>query len=60
MTPARIAPVLFVVGGAVLFLSEVTVPQVIGAVMLMAAIAIGVFAIATPDFMERDEPPEPD
>jgi hypothetical protein len=42
------------IGGAVLFLSEATWLQMTAAVVLVIGIALGVFAIATPEFLEAD------
>lgn len=46
------------IGGATLFLSEVTWLQMSAAVVLLIGIALGVAAIATPEFLEADEPAE--
>lgn len=43
-----------VIGGAVLFLSEVTWLQMPAAMVMVVGIALGVFAIATPEFLEAD------
>jgi hypothetical protein len=45
---------LLVVAGAVLFVSETTWLQVTMAILLIIGIALAVFAIATPEFLERD------
>jgi hypothetical protein len=46
------------VGAAMLFLASATYLRVIGATILVAGIAIGVFAIATPARLGEDPPPE--
>ena len=45
---------ILVVAGAVLFLSEVTWLQATMAFFLLLGIALAVFAVATPEFLERD------
>jgi hypothetical protein len=50
----------FVVGGALLFLFEYTVTRVFGVAGLFTAIVAGVFAIATPGFLEAGDDGEPD
>jgi hypothetical protein len=55
---SRAAIAALLVGGAVLFLSSVIYLQVIGATILVAGIAIGVFAIATPARLGGDPPSE--
>jgi len=47
----------FVIGSPVLFVAHAEWLRVIAATVLVAAIAIGVFAIATPAAL-RDNPPE--
>jgi Cytochrome bd terminal oxidase subunit II len=51
MTLARVAAVCFLVGCAVLFVSESLVPQLAGVIVMFAGIAAGVFAIASPEFL---------
>lgn len=55
MSAGRLAALAFVLGGALLFAFEATVPRVAGLVLLFAAMALGVFAIASPGFLEGDE-----
>ena len=55
MTPTRLAALCFVIGGAVLFISEVLALQLAGIVLLLAAIVAGAFAIASPEFLAGDE-----
>jgi prepilin signal peptidase PulO-like enzyme (type II secretory pathway) len=45
---------VLVVSGGVLFFAEVTWLQMLMAVCLLVGIALGVFAIATPEFLEGD------
>jgi hypothetical protein len=48
------ALILLVVAGAVLFVAEVTWLQATMAFILLVGIALAVFAVATPEFLERD------
>ena len=48
------ALIILLAAGATLFLAEVTWLQAIMAVCLLVGIALGVFAVATPEFVERD------
>jgi hypothetical protein len=50
------AVVILVVFGAILFLSSATWLQVIAAVAMLVGVALAVWAIATPDFLEGDRP----
>lgn len=54
----KAALAVLVVGGGVLFLSEAEWLRVIGATVAVAGIVLGVFAIATPEFLgeDRDDP----
>jgi hypothetical protein len=45
---------LLVVPGAILFVSETTWLQMTMASLVIVGIALAVFAIATPEFLERD------
>ena len=45
---------ILVVAGAVLFLSEATWLEATMAFFLLLGIALAVFAVATPEFLERD------
>jgi hypothetical protein len=45
---------MLVVAGAVLFLSEATWLQMTAAVFVLGGVALGVFAIATPEFLAAD------
>ncbi len=55
----RAALAALIGGGAVLFLSEATWLQVAAAAVLLVGVALGVAAIATPDFLEADRPEVP-
>ena len=48
------ALIVLVISGGVLFVAEVTWLQMTMAVFLLVGIALAVFAIATPEFLERD------
>jgi hypothetical protein len=48
------ALVILVVAGAVMFVSETTWLQATMAFFLLIGIALAVFAVATPEFLERD------
>jgi hypothetical protein len=54
VSPGPVAAGLFAIGVAVLVMAEAEALRVAGAIALLAAIALGVFAIATPEFLERD------
>jgi hypothetical protein len=45
---------LLVLAGAVLFVSEATWLRMTAAVFLLGGVALGVFAIATPEFVAAD------
>jgi hypothetical protein len=47
------------IAGAVLFLSEATWLQMTAAVVLLLGIALGVFAIATPEYLAQDDDEDP-
>jgi hypothetical protein len=48
------ALIVLVVAGGILFVSETTWLQMLMAVLLIVGIALGVFAVATPEFLEGD------
>lgn len=50
----RLALALLFGGGAALFLAEAELLRVLSAVVTVAGIAVGVFAIATPEFLSAD------
>ena len=50
----RLAAACFVVGCLLTFLVELGIARVIGVPMIFAGILLGVVAIASPDFLERD------
>ena len=55
------AVVLLMVAGGVLFLAEADWLRLTSALLLLVGIALGVFAIATPNFLAGDaEEPRPD
>ena len=45
-------------GGAVLFLAGATWLQLVAALVMLGGLVLATFAIATPDFLERDAPDE--
>jgi hypothetical protein len=55
VSPARLAATCFLVGGGLLFLFESTVPQLAGVILLLGSIVLGVFAIASEEFLAGDE-----
>ena len=58
MSLGRRAALCFVVGGALLFFGEAIVLQLAGAILMLGAIALGTFVIASPEFLAGDEPEE--
>ena len=54
------AAAVFAIGVVALVLSEATILRVAAAVVLLIAIALGVFAIATPEFTAADSDERPD
>jgi hypothetical protein len=48
-------PLLLVAGLALMLPFEYTLTRVLGVTSMFAFIVVGVFAIANPEFMERDE-----
>lgn len=51
--PAAVAAL--VVGAAVLFLADAEALRVASAALLLAGIGLGVLAVATPEFLTRDQ-----
>jgi hypothetical protein len=51
----RTTLLLFGAGSALLFPFEYTLTLVGGVLLLLAAIVAGVFAVASPEFLERDD-----
>jgi hypothetical protein len=45
----------FAVGAALLFLFELVLTRVFGIALLLGAIVMGVFAIATPELLEAED-----
>ncbi|HSI79289.1 MAG TPA: hypothetical protein VK919_01435 [Solirubrobacterales bacterium] len=56
--PAIVAVVGLVAGAAVLFLADAEWLRVTAATVMVAGIAFGVFAIATPEALAAEPPPE--
>jgi hypothetical protein len=50
-----LVPLLFVVGVVLMVPFEATITRVLGVAALIAFVACGVFAIATPEFLARDD-----
>ena len=48
------ALIVLVVAGAIMFLAQVTWLEATMAIFLLVGIALGVFAVATPEFLEGD------
>jgi Ca2+/Na+ antiporter len=55
---ASIAIVVGVVGAAVTFLFDTTFTLTVGIVLMLCFIVLGVFTIATPEYLGEDEPDE--
>jgi len=56
--PALAALAAFAIGAPVLFIAEAEWLRVIAATILVAGIALGAFAIATPGALAGEPPPE--
>lgn len=54
MTQARGAAAALIAGTALMMLFEGTIPRIAGVAAILSFIVLGVFAIATPQFLERD------
>jgi uncharacterized protein YjeT (DUF2065 family) len=54
------ALLILVIAGLVLFLADANWLRLVSALALLPGIALGVFAIATPDFLTADADREPD
>lgn len=52
----RLALAAFSVGVALMLVFDATLTRIAGVVLLLAGMALGVFAIATDDFVATDEP----
>jgi hypothetical protein len=55
MTLRRLFPLLFVAGVALMVPFETAITLALGVICLIASIAVGLFAIATPEYLSRDE-----
>jgi hypothetical protein len=55
MTLRRLFPVLFVVGVALMVPFESPVTLALGVACLIASIVVGLFAVATPDYLGRKD-----
>jgi hypothetical protein len=53
---AQIAAACFVVGLGLVFLIDLGIARAIGVPLAFVGIGLGVTAIASPDFLERDRP----
>lgn len=51
----RLALVVFIAGAAALLLAETTVLRLLSVGVLLAAVVLALFAIATPAFLEGDQ-----
>ena len=51
--------ILFGLGSALLFPFDSTITLLLGVLLLAASVISGVFAVASPAFLEGDEPAEP-
>lgn len=56
--PAIVALVALIVGAAALFIADAEWLRVVSATVMVAGIAFGVFAIATPEALAGEPPPE--
>jgi hypothetical protein len=56
----QIALACFVVGSLLVLLVEAAIARIAGVPLMFAGIALGVAAIATPDFLAGDRDAEPD
>lgn len=52
---SRAATVVFVLGVALMLVFDSTLARIAGVLLLLGGIALGAFAIATPDFTQEDE-----
>jgi hypothetical protein len=55
MTLRRLFPLLFVLGVALMVPFESAITLALGVACLMASIVVGVFAIATPEYLGRED-----
>lgn len=59
MSHGRIAAVCFAIGAALLFFVENGIVRLVSIILLFTAIALGVWAIASPEFLAEDLDEEP-
>ena len=59
MTLAARAAIAFALGAALMLVFDSTPARVAGLGLMFAGVAAAAFAIATPEFLERDENPRP-
>jgi|AntDryMetagUQ889_1029465.scaffolds.fasta_scaffold132971_1 hypothetical protein len=52
---SRAAALVFILGVVVMLAFDQTLPRIAGVVLLLGGIAMGAFAIATPEFTADDE-----
>lgn len=52
----RAAAACFLVGLGLVFLVEASIARIVGVPLIFIGIALGVTAIASPEFLERDRP----
>ena len=50
----RLAAACFIVGCLLVFLVEASLARIIGVPLIFVGIGLGITAIASPDFLERD------
>ena len=59
MTLRRICPALLVLGVALIVAFEAPLTLILGIACLVGFVVTGVFLIATPEFIAREEPSDP-
>ncbi|HYH61711.1 MAG TPA: hypothetical protein VD766_07585 [Solirubrobacterales bacterium] len=52
---SRAAAATFLLGAALMLVFDETITRIAGVLLLLGAIAMGAFAIATPEFMQQDD-----
>jgi hypothetical protein len=60
VTRPRLALACFVIGALLVFLVEAGIARIIGVPLMFVGIALGVAAIATPEFVAGDRDADPD
>jgi hypothetical protein len=53
----RVAAACFLLGLGLVFLIDAAVARIVGVPLIFTGIALGVFAVADPSFLERDRNP---